>query len=47
MKKLLSVLLLPLILFAASCKSTDVNDETEIEELEEGLEQPEYSFEEE
>ncbi len=47
MKKFFSVLLLPLILFAASCKSTDVNDETEIEEIEEGLEQPEFSFEEE
>ena len=49
MKKLLSVLLLPLILFAASCKSTDVNDKTETEEQnpEEIFEEPEFSFEEE
>ncbi len=49
MKKLLSVLLLPLILFAASCKSTDINDKTETEEQnpEEIFEEPEFSFEEE
>ena len=48
MKKLLSVLLLPLILLAASCKSTDINDETEVEATEEEIfEEPEFSFEEE
>ncbi len=45
MKKFVSVLLLPLILLVASCKSTKVDDEIEIEEPE--IPEVEFSYEEE